>query len=57
MASENFYNSLPSKLEDPMSLVFQDAMEGLLKKKSRTNLSERMSALLENGIEKQINWE
>ena len=33
-----------------MSLVFQDAMEGLLKK-TRTNLSERMSASLEAGIE------
>tara|TARA_Y100000591_G_C21185193_1_gene383788 strand:+ start:30 stop:362 length:333 start_codon:yes stop_codon:yes gene_type:complete len=32
-SAENFYNSLPNKLEDPMSLVFQDAMEGLLKKK------------------------
>ena len=32
-SAETFYNSLPSKVEDPMSLVFQDAMEGLLKKK------------------------
>ena len=47
-------SSLPGKLEDPMSLVFQDAMEGLLKKKSRTNISERMSAALEFGIEKQM---
>ena len=54
-SAETFYNGLPSKLEDPMSLVFQDAMEGLLKKKSRTNLSERMSASLEAGIEKQMN--
>ncbi len=49
-SAETFYNSLPSKL----SLVFQDAMEGLLKKKSRTNISERMSASLESGIEKQM---
>ena len=53
-SAETFYNSLPSKLEDPMSLVFQDAMEGLLKKKTRTNISERMSASLEAGIEKQM---
>ena len=53
-SAETFYNSLPSKLDDPMSLVFQDAMEGLLKKKSRTNISERMSASLEAGIEKQM---
>ena len=53
-SAENLYNSLPSKLEDPMALVFQNAMEGLLKKKTRNNLSERMSALLESGIEKQM---
>ena len=53
-SAENLYNSLPSKLEDPMALVFQNAMEGLLKKKTRNNLSERMSSLLENGIERQM---
>ena len=53
-SAENLYNSLPSKVEDPMALVFQNAMEGLLKKKNRNNLSERMSALLETGIEKQM---
>ena len=52
-SAETFYNSLPNKLEDPMSLVFQDAMEGLLKK-TRTNISERMSASLEAGIEKEM---
>ena len=34
-SAENFYNSLPDKLEDPMALVFQNAMETLLKKKSK----------------------
>lgn len=53
-SAENLYNSLPTKLEDPMALVFQNAMEGLLKKKTKNNLSERMSALLENGIERQM---
>jgi len=53
-SAENFYNGLPSNLEDPMSLVFQNAMENLLKKKSKTNLSERMSAFLEGGIEKEM---
>tara|TARA_Y100001935_G_scaffold235379_1_gene219300 strand:+ start:237 stop:911 length:675 start_codon:yes stop_codon:yes gene_type:complete len=53
-SAENFYNSLPNKLEDPMALVFQNAMENLLKKKSKTNLSERMSAFLEGGIEKEM---
>ncbi len=53
-SAENFYNSLPTNIEDPMALVFQGAMEGLLKKKSKTNLSERMNAMLEAGIEKQM---
>ena len=39
-SAETFYNSLPAKVEDPMAIVFQDAMENLLKKKSKNNLSE-----------------
>ena len=53
-SAENFYNSLPTEIEDPMALVFQEAMEGLLKKKSKVNISERMTAMLEGGIEKQM---
>ena len=53
-SAETFYNSLPAKVDDPMGVVFQDAMESLLKKKSKTNLSERMSTFLEVGIEKQM---
>ena len=53
-SAETLYNSLPDKIDDPMALVFQNAMEGLLKKKNRTNISERMTALLETGIEKQM---
>ena len=34
-SAETFYNSLPAKLEDPMALVFHNAMEGLLKKKNK----------------------
>jgi len=53
-SAETFYNSLPSKVDDPMAVVFQDAMESLLKKKTKTNLSERMGTFLEVGIEKQM---
>ena len=53
-SAETLYNSLPNKIDDPMSLVFQEAMEGLLKKKSRVNISERMTASLEAGIERQM---
>jgi len=53
-SAETFYNSLPTNIEDPMGIVFKDAMENLLKKKSKNNLSERMSTLLEVGVEKQM---
>jgi len=53
-SAETFYNSLPTKVDDPMAVVFQDAMENLLKKKSKSNLSERMNTFLEVGIEKQM---
>ena len=53
-SAETFYNSLPAKVDDPMAVVFQDAMESLLKKKSKNNLSEKMTTFLEVGIEKQM---
>jgi biopolymer transport protein TolQ len=53
-SAETFYNNLPTKIKDPMAIVFQDAMESLLKKKTKNNLSERMTTLLEVGIEKQM---
>ena len=53
-SAETFYNSLPSKIDDPMSLMFREAMEGLLRKKSRVNISERMTASLEAGVERQM---
>ena len=37
-----------------MALVFKDAMQNLLKKRSKTDLHERMMTMLETGIEKQI---
>ena len=53
-SAESFYNNLPSNTEDPMALVFKDAMQNLLKKRSKTDLQERMTTMLETGIEKQI---
>ena len=37
-----------------MALVFKDAMQSLLKKKSKVDLNNRMTTMLETGIEKQI---
>ena len=53
-SAESFYNNLPTNIEDPMALVFKDAMQNLLKKRSKTDLHERMMTMLETGIEKQI---
>jgi len=53
-SAETFYNSLPSKVEDPMTSLFKESMQGLLKSKSKTNLNEKMNSILEVGIEKQI---
>ena len=53
-SAESFYNNLPSNIEDPMALVFKDAMQGLLKKKSKIDLNNKMTTMLETGIEKQM---
>ena len=53
-SAESFYNNLPSNIEDPMALVFKDAMQNLLKRRSKTDLNSRMTTILETGIEKQI---
>ena len=53
-SAESFYNNLPSNIEDPMALVFKDAMQNLLKKRSKVDLQERITTMLETGIEKQM---
>ena len=53
-SAESFYNNLPSNIDDPMALVFKDAMQNLLKRKSKTDLNDRMTTMLETGIEKQM---
>jgi len=53
-SAESFYNNLPTNIDDPMALVFKDAMQNLLKRKSKTDLEKRISTILETGIEKQI---
>jgi biopolymer transport protein TolQ len=53
-SAESFFNNLPANIEDPMALVFKDAMQNLLKRKSKTDLQNRMTTMLETGIEKQI---
>ncbi|MDA9071529.1 protein TolQ [Candidatus Pelagibacter sp.] len=53
-SAETFYNSLSADVENPMALLFKDSMQTLLKAKSKSNLNERLSSMLEVNIEKQI---
>ena len=53
-SAESFYNNLSGNIEDPMALIFKDAMQNLLKRKSKTDLHERITTMLETGIEKQM---
>ncbi len=53
-SAETFYNNLPANVQDPMALIFKDAMQNLLKRRSRTDLNDRMTTMLETGIEKQL---
>ena len=54
-SAEPFYNSLPANLDDPMANVFKDSMQVVIKARSKTNLSERLTSVLEVNIEKQMN--
>ena len=53
-SAESFYNNLPANIDDPMALVFKDAMQNLLKRKSKIDLHNRITMMLETGIEKQM---
>ena len=53
-SAESFYNKLPGNINDPMALIFKDAMQNLLKRRSKTDLNARMTSMLETGIEKQM---
>ncbi len=54
-SAETFYNNLPSNLEDPMALVFKGSMQTVMKSRSKSNLSERLTSILEVNIERQMN--
>ena len=54
-SAETFYNNLPANIDDPMALVFKSSMQTVMKSRSKSNLSERLSSILEVNIEKQMN--
>ena len=45
-SAESFYNNLPANTEDPMALIFKDAMQNLLKRKSKSDLNSRITTML-----------
>ena len=54
-SAESFYNSLSSNTDDPMTNVFKNSMQVVMKSRSKSNLSERLNSVLEGNIEKQMN--
>ncbi|MBH00602.1 MAG: protein TolQ [Candidatus Pelagibacter sp.] len=54
-SAETFYNNLPSNIDDPMAKVFKGSMQIVMKTRSKTNISERLSSTFQTNIEKQMN--
>ena len=55
-SAESFYNNLPTNNNDPMSNVFRKTMQVVLKSRSRSNLNEKLTSLLESNIESEVNF-
>ena len=55
-SAESFYNNLPISKDDPMSNVFRKTMQVVLKSRSRNNLNEKLTGLLESNIETEVNF-
>ena len=55
-SAESFYNNLPANKDDPMSNVFRKTMQVVLKSRSRSNLNEKLTGLLESNIEFEVNF-
>ena len=53
-SAESFYNNLPTNVEDPMTNVFKNSMQVLLKSKRSSTLDQKMSTMLEINIEQQM---
>ena len=53
-SAESFYNTLSDNIRDPMTNIFKNSMQVLLKSKKSSNLDEKMSRMLEINIEQQM---
>ncbi len=55
-SAEAFYKNLPSKVDDPLTVIFKSAMAELIKTKSKTSAvqSARVERVLETSIDTQM---
>jgi len=53
-SAESFYSNIPRNIDDPMALVFKASMEAAFKTRSKNQLNERLSNMLQINIEKQM---
>ena len=53
-SAETFYNTLPTNVNDPLSNVFKNSMQVLLRSKKGSNLDDKMSRMLEINVEQQM---
>ena len=53
-SAETFYNNLPTNVYDPMAKIFKNSMQTVVKSRSKSNLSEKLTAVLESSIEKEM---
>ena len=53
-SAESFYNNLPTNVEDPLTNVFKNSMQVLIKSKRSSTLNEKMSNMLEINIGQQM---
>jgi len=53
-SAESFYSNLPTNVEDPMTNIFKNSMQVLLKSKRSSTLDEKMSNMLEINIGQQM---
>ena len=53
-SAESFYNNLPTNVEDPLTNVFKNSMQVLIKSKRSSTLDQKMSNMLEINIEQEM---
>ena len=53
-SAESFYNNIPKNIDDPLAQIFRASMEAALKTRSKSQLNERLSNMLQINIEKEM---